>query len=112
MNLDNSELQNKWIEVFDGAGHGRDWPTTAEELASIADNYCPEFHEAPVKLDHADVGPAGAWVAELKVEGTRLLARLGQVADWFAELVREGRFKSAAWSSTAICWGAGLICAR
>lgn len=93
MSLAKTALQDKWIEVFDGAKHGRDWPTTAEELARIADNYCPEFHEAPVKLDHADAGPAGAWVKELKAEGTRLLARLGQVADWFAELVREGRFK-------------------
>ncbi|MBN1515525.1 hypothetical protein JXA32_03040 [Candidatus Sumerlaeota bacterium] len=86
-------LEGRWIEVFDAAGHGREWPVSADEVRRIAENYDPKFHEAPVKLDHGDGGPAGAWVAELKAEGTLLLARLSQAADWLTKALRSGAFK-------------------
>ena len=86
------------IEIF-RAGTRRDAngqliTITSSDLKAIADNYHPEFHEAPLVIGHpkSDL-PAYGWVKSLSVDGEVLKAEVDQVDTQFAELVSEGRFK-------------------
>lgn len=87
-----------WIEIFragrhtDSAGQTRDW--TAADLATIARQYDPAHHEAPIVLGHpAHDAPAYGWIEALKVEGDRLLAKPRQLAAEFVQWVRDGKYK-------------------
>jgi hypothetical protein len=87
-----------WLEIFktgrhtDSAGQTRDW--TADDLATIARQYDPAHHEAPIVLGHpAHDAPAYGWIEALKVEGDRLLAKPKQLAEELTQWVRDGKYK-------------------
>lgn len=87
-----------WIEIFktgthtDTSGRTRTW--TEADLERMVEKYDPAEHEAPVVIGHPrENAPAWGWVEKLKRSGSRLLARLRQVAPEFADMVRAGRFK-------------------
>ncbi len=88
----------KWIEIFrvgrhtDAAGNTREW--TENDLQKIVDNYNPQEHEAPVVIGHPkDNAPAFAWVESMKLQGGKLYMKMKQVADEFADMLKNGRFK-------------------
>ncbi len=71
-----------------------------EFLQQLADSYDPEFHEAPVYLNHEDENgrrPAGGlafgWIKHLYVKGRTLFADIVDVPRSFAELILSGRIK-------------------
>ncbi len=71
-----------------------------EFLQKLADGYDPEFHEAPVYLNHEDENgkrPAGGlafgWIKNLYLKGRTLFANIVDVPRSFAELILAGRIK-------------------
>ena len=66
------------------------WPV--ERLQSIVDNYDPQFFEAPIVLDHQEVGPAFGKIANPRLDGDILVTDLTNVPCSFAEAVRKGRY--------------------
>lgn len=86
----NGELE---LEVFRAGDYGPKGEWSEEALQGIAADYDPDFHEAPVTLDHAQSGPALGWVAGVRRCGDRLVARLRGVSETLMNHLREGRFK-------------------
>ncbi|MDR1397177.1 MAG: hypothetical protein LBJ14_05545 [Desulfarculales bacterium] len=92
---------NDWIEIFKG---GRQVDAEGQEhngdqlIAKAAAGYDPQKHQAPVVIGHPQSdAPAYAWVEGLREtnrDGVKVLeAKLAQVDDGFAQMVRDGRFK-------------------
>lgn len=86
------------VEIFragkhtDNGGRTREW--TAADVARIAANYDPGYHEAPLVVGHPKTNaPAYGWVEKLTAEGGKLFAQFKQVEDGFRSAVRAGRFK-------------------
>lgn len=70
---------------------------TVADLDQIVEAYDPAVHEAPLVLDHAPEGqdhkgPAFGWVESLKRVGDTLVARVKQVPEELAELIKSGRY--------------------
>lgn len=67
---------------------------SVDDLRTIAANYKPEFHEAPIVIGHPKHdNPAYGWIKGLTVDGDVLKAETQQVDSQFAEMVRNGRYK-------------------
>jgi hypothetical protein len=88
----------QWFEIFksgthtDAAGNEREW--TEADLLQIANNYNDGGHEAPLVIGHPkDNDPAYGWVEQLKAEGGVLLAKAKDVAQEFADAVKQGLYK-------------------
>lgn len=93
----------KWCEIFkagkhvDSAGRERIW--SVSDLDRMVDSYKPDYHEAPICIDHNEAGgpvvggPAYGWVESLKREGELVLAKFRSVVPEFAEMVSKGLFK-------------------
>ncbi len=69
-------------------------------IQRLADNYDPEFHEAPMYLTHKDSQKdisagrlAFGWVKRLYTKGKTLFADIANVPKKFAELLLAGRIK-------------------
>jgi len=65
-------------------------------IQRLADNYDPQFHEAPNYLTHSDQTAANlafGWIKRLYVKGQTLFADFVNVPRQFAELVLAGRIK-------------------
>lgn len=84
---------NKWIHVFT-AGKYPQGDVTVADLKKIAACYDPvNLHEAFMTIGHidwservgADEPPAIAWIKELKVEGDKLFALIGEQTKEFKE---------------------------
>ncbi len=88
----------KTVEIFRaGTRHdanGQLVTITADDLKAVAENYSPEYHEAPLVIGHpkSDL-PAYGWVRRLSVDGDVLKADVDQVDAEFAELVAAGKYK-------------------
>jgi len=86
-----------WFEIFRAGRHTATNGTTRtwskEDLDEIASSYYPQTHEAPITLDHAKSGPAFGWIAALKRDGDRLLARAKDVTDGLKGLVQSALYK-------------------
>lgn len=87
-----------WFEIFcagehtDSAGNKAEW--TTDDLNEIASLYNPAHHEAPIVLGHPESdSPAYGWVAGLKVEDSKLLAKPRDLDPGFVDLVKKGRYK-------------------
>jgi len=81
------------VEVFRAGDYGPKGVYTEKDLDSIAADYDPSDHEAPVTLDHEQKGPAQGWVAGLRRLGDRLVAVLHRLSPELAEAVRRGKFR-------------------
>jgi hypothetical protein len=86
-----------WTEIFkaglhtDSAGNERQWDRS--DLDSIAAQYDPKEHEAPVVIGHPkDNSPAYGWVEALQRQGESLWAKLKLVPE-FLEMVKNGLYK-------------------
>jgi len=66
---------------------------TANDLENIANSYNPEFHEAPITLDHAQSGPAYGYVSHLSFHDNGLYASFGELSPELIELVNSGKYK-------------------
>lgn len=87
-----------WTTIFrvgrhtDSSGVTRDF--TAADLDRMVASYDPAAHEAPLVIGHPKTdSPAYGWVAALKREGDKLLARFKDVPNQVKELVRQGRYR-------------------
>lgn len=65
---------------------------SAAELAQIAEHYDPDYHSAPVNIDHAEHGPALGAVSDLVFDGEHLCADLVNVPSQVADAIDAGRF--------------------
>lgn len=88
----------KLIEIFRAGtrkdGNGQLVTITSDDLKAIAQNYNPEFHEAPLVIGHPkNDNPAYGWVDSLVADGNVLKAAPKQVDAEFAELVEAGKYK-------------------
>jgi hypothetical protein len=81
------------VEVFRAGDYGPRGTYSEEDLESVAADYAPEIHEAPVTVDHKQEGPALGWVRGLRRAGKLLIARLGGLNADFLEKLRSGAFK-------------------
>jgi uncharacterized coiled-coil protein SlyX len=93
-----SKLDGKEIEIFRTGTHvdsaGKEHVVTQADLAKIASNYNPAYHEAPIVIGHPkDNAPAFGWVKSLRHAGDRLFAVPSQVQPEFEEMVQDGKFK-------------------
>ena len=82
----------KFFEVFK-AGTYPQGTFTQEEVDALAQNYDPQFCEAPVTLDHEQKGPAYGWVSELKAENGKLKASFKDLSSELKEFVKSGKYK-------------------
>jgi len=84
-----------WVEIFRAGDFGVKGTYTEAELDKIVSSYNPKLHEAPITIGHPEHDrPAFGWVASLKREGNRLLARFANVQDDFKRWIRRGLYKS------------------
>jgi hypothetical protein len=81
------------LEVFRTGDYGPKGVYTEQDLETIASDYNPADHEAPVTLDHEQKGPAHGWVSALRRTGDRLVATLTRLSPTLAEALRSGAFK-------------------
>ena len=86
------------IEIFSAGKHtdsaGNTHTFTQQDLQSMASNYNPEKHEAPVVIGHPQMDtPAYGWVKSLLCKGNRLIAHLKDIDTKFATCIRQGRYK-------------------
>lgn len=81
------------VEVFRAGDYGAKGTWDEAAIDSIAGDYDPKLHEAPVTVDHAQSGPALGWVEALRRVGDRLVARLRITSARLIELLRGGAFK-------------------
>src|SRR5215471_7769885 len=98
MDEKDSDFGGQWIEIFragrhvDNHGEARDVGIDFLEAAVL--NLDTAIHQPPAVIGHPeDNKPAYGWTEELRVNGGKLEARLGQVDPGFEELVRSGRLK-------------------
>ena len=82
----------KFFEVFK-AGTYPQGTFTQEEVDALAQNYDPQFCEAPVTLDHEQKGPAYGWGSELKAENGKLKASFKDLSSELKEFVKSGKYK-------------------
>lgn len=87
-----TEILMKFFEVFK-AGTYPQGTFTQEEVDALAQNYDPQFCEAPVTLDHEQKGPAYGWVSELKAENGKLKASFKDLSSELKEFVKSGKYK-------------------
>lgn len=81
------------VEVFRAGDYGAKGKWDESAIDTIAGDYDPKLHEAPVTVDHAQSGPALGWVEALRRVGDRLVARLRITSAKLIELLRGGAFK-------------------
>ncbi len=94
----NGETHPKTIEIFKTGVHramsGDTLSFTESDLQTIAGNYDPAVHEAPIVIGHPKHNaPAYGWIKSLSADGDVLTADPHQVNPAFAEMVDEGAFK-------------------
>lgn len=82
----------KFFEVFK-AGTYPQGVFSPDEVNALAQNYDPQFCEAPVTLDHEQKGPAYGWVSELKSENGKLKASFKDLSEELKEFVKSGKYK-------------------
>lgn len=88
----------KRIQIFKAGRHtssaGERIAFSEADLASIAANYDPRVHEAPIVVGHpTHDAPAYGWAKGLTAEGDMLFVEPDQVPAEFAEWVEAGRYK-------------------
>ena len=85
-------IEEQEIEIF-RAGKYPQRDFNEDDLDQIANSYDPAVHEAPITVDHAKKGRAWGWVKSVRRVGDTLMAKLGQVNEAFAEIIKEGAYK-------------------
>ena len=80
------------------AGSYSELEVSSKDLDQIVGAYDPDVHEAPLVLDHAPegqehMGPAYGWVESVRRVGDTLVARVKQIPEELAELIKSGRYK-------------------
>ncbi len=82
----------KFFEVFK-AGKYPQGVFSSQDVEALANNYDPQFCEAPITLDHEQKGPAFGWVSGLKSDNGKLKASFRDVADELKDYVQAGKYK-------------------
>lgn len=92
-----------WIEVFRSGNHtdsqGNKRAYSDQDIQQIAQSYnksvaADTSNEAPIVKGHPKTDdPALGWVEQLKVSGSKLLAKVKDIVPEFADEVRAGRYK-------------------
>lgn len=93
-----------WIEIFRAGTHrdseGREATYSEETLAGIASGYNERIagdasQQAPLVKGHPENdAPAMGWVQQLKAEGGKLFADIGQVEQELYQDIKEGRYRN------------------
>lgn len=73
-------MDKKFFRVF-RAGKYPQGTISVKDIQEIAASYDPQFHEAPLTVNHDDWSPALATVDEVKVEGPDLLVSFKDILD-------------------------------
>ncbi|NQU42061.1 hypothetical protein HQ520_02165 [bacterium] len=81
------------VEIFRAGDYGPRGRYSEADLETLATDYDPAVHEAPVTVDHLQEGPALGWVRGLRRAGKVLMARLGGLQAEFLDRMRSGGFK-------------------
>jgi hypothetical protein len=93
MSQQNSPPAELTLEVFRAGDYGPKGNYTPDDLESIAADYNPSEHEAPVTLDHQQQGPAHGWVTSLQRAGDRLVATIARVSPTLGALLKSHAYK-------------------
>lgn len=81
------------IEVFRAGDYGEKGVYSKADVRAMAEDYCADYHEAPVTLDHVDKGQAFGWVKSLRAQGETLFATLHEFAPEFTDLLQARKFR-------------------
>ncbi len=81
------------MEVFKAGDYGEKGCWSEADLDRLVADYDPKVLEAPLTIDHAHSGPAYGWVERLWRNGDRLLARVTDVPEALADMIREGGYR-------------------
>lgn len=73
-------MRKKFFRVF-RAGKYPQGTVSVADINQIAESYSPDYHEAPLTVNHDDWSPALAVVDEVKAEGKDLLVSFKDIAD-------------------------------
>jgi len=93
------DFNGQWIEICTAGVQGVDSEGGRHNidlsfLERVVSNHNVAVHEPPVVVGHPQTNlPAYGWGKELRLNGGKLEAKLGQVDPDFEELVRSGRLK-------------------
>lgn len=82
----------KLYKVFT-AGKYPQGDVTVEDLKQIADGYDPDFHEAPLTLNHKTEGPAMGWVSNVVAKGRDLFVGFKSISDDARKITGKGEYK-------------------
>lgn len=85
-------MDEKFYEIF-RAGNYPQRSVSEQDIQTIAENYDPEFCEAPISIFHWGDGFAYGWIKELKAEGDRLMASFRDVTEDLKGLVAQKKLK-------------------
>lgn len=82
----------KLYKVFT-AGKYPQGDVTVEDLKQIADGYDPDFHEAPLTLNHKSEGPAMGWVSNVVAKGRDLFVGFKSISEDARKITGKGEYK-------------------
>ncbi len=82
----------KWDGLVNGKS--KEIPITLKELQTMAAAYDPELQQAPVTVEHEKSGPALAWVAELRMNGEKLQAKLKDISSTLGDWLKSKAYNS------------------
>lgn len=93
---DTTSAPEVWELVFDGEQSPDSNWKSEEVIAEVAQNYDPNYHQAPIFLDH-EAGKASGWVDKVKNVGQKLYATFKEFTEEGKRLIKslEYKFKSA-----------------
>lgn len=82
----------KLYKVFT-AGKYPQGDITEDDLKSIAENYDPDYHEAPLTLNHKSEGPSLGWVNKVVAKGKDLFVGFKDVNEDAKKITSKGEYK-------------------
>ncbi|MCI0418187.1 MAG: hypothetical protein L0387_07190 [Acidobacteria bacterium] len=84
-----------WVEIFRAGDYGAKGSYNEADLDKVVSSYDPKLYEAPLTIGHPEHDrPAFGWVASLKREGKRLLAKFANVQGEFKDWIERGLYKT------------------
>lgn len=83
----------KLYKVFTAGKHGKKTEITEADIHEIADNYDPEYFEAPLTIDHKSDGGALGWVSNVIAKGKDLYVEFKDISEVVKNLTSKGEYK-------------------
>ncbi len=102
-----------WMEIYRISGDESNHRLSQAKIQEMADNYDPDYREAPLVIGHPrdTKAPAWGWVKKLEIRGDSILALVDQMHDKVREIINKGLYKKISMAINTIK-GKGLYLAH